>query len=118
MKLTAIRCNTAEPKGKRYKLADGGGLYLEILPNGSKSWRLKYRWLGKEKRLVIGLYPTVTLAKARKARDEAKLFFCKVLKNVDALSAFFVSGTRYRAYPIVRSFLFILQPLVKSFHIF
>lgn len=55
MKLTAIRCNTAEPREKRYKLADGGGLYLEILPNGTKSWRMKYRWLGKEKRLVIGL---------------------------------------------------------------
>lgn len=72
MKLTAIKCDSAKPKDNRYKLADGGGLYLEILPNGSKSWRMKYRFLGKEKRLVIGLYPTVTLAKARKARDEAK----------------------------------------------
>lgn len=72
MKLTAIKCDSAKPQDKRYKLADGGGLYLEILPNGSKSWRMKYRFLGKEKRLVIGLYPTVTLAKARKARDEAK----------------------------------------------
>lgn len=72
MKLTAIKCDSAKSKDKLYKLADGGGLNLEILPNGSKSWRMKYRFLGKEKRLVIGLYPTVTLAKARKARDEAK----------------------------------------------
>lgn len=72
MVLTAIKCDSAKAKDKRYKLADSGGLYLEILPNGSKSWRMKYRFLGKEKRLVIGLYPTITLAKARKARDEAK----------------------------------------------
>lgn len=73
MKLTAKKCDSAKPKDKAYKMADGGGLYLEILPNGSKSWRLKYRFLNKEKRLVIGLYPTITMAKARKARDEAKI---------------------------------------------
>ena len=54
--------NSAEP-GK--KLADGGGLYLLILPSGSPSWQIKYRIAGKEKTYSIGLYPTVTLAAAR-----------------------------------------------------
>lgn len=67
---TAIRA--AKPGEKPYKLADGGGLYLEVLPSGAKSWRLKYRFAGKEKRLVFGLYPTVTLKAVRERAFEAK----------------------------------------------
>lgn len=55
----------AKPKDKPYKLADGEGLYLEIMPTGSKLWRLKYRHLGKENRLAFGSYPEVTLVQAR-----------------------------------------------------
>ncbi|MEL7629146.1 integrase arm-type DNA-binding domain-containing protein [Pectobacterium aroidearum] len=77
MKLTARQINAAKPKEKSYKLADGGGMYLEVLPNGTKSWRMKYRVGGKEKRVVFGLYPTITLAEARSKRDEAK----KLLAN-------------------------------------
>ncbi|EMM6764538.1 tyrosine-type recombinase/integrase [Pluralibacter gergoviae] len=72
MKLTATEIKAAKPKDKTYKLSDGGGMYLEIFPNGTKSWRLKYRIGGKEKRVVFGVYPTVTLAEARARRDEAK----------------------------------------------
>ncbi|HDY9258281.1 tyrosine-type recombinase/integrase [Pluralibacter gergoviae] len=72
MKLTATEIKAAKPKDKAYKLSDGGGMYLEIFPNGTKSWRLKYRIGGKEKRVVFGVYPTVTLAEARARRDEAK----------------------------------------------
>ncbi|HID4130302.1 TPA: tyrosine-type recombinase/integrase [Pluralibacter gergoviae] len=72
MKLTATEIKAAKPKDKAYKLSDGGGMYLEIFPNGTKSWRLKYRIGGKEKRVVFGVYPTVTLAEARAKRDEAK----------------------------------------------
>jgi len=57
---------------KPYKLADGGGLYLEVAPSGGKWWRLKYRFGGKEKRLALGVYDKVTLADARKRRDEAR----------------------------------------------
>ena len=70
MKLTATEIKSA--KAKAYKLADGGGMYLEIFPNGTKSWRMKYRIGGKEKRVVFGVYPTVTLADARRRRDESK----------------------------------------------
>ncbi|KGV74337.1 phage integrase family protein [Burkholderia pseudomallei MSHR4299] len=54
------------------RLFDGGGLYLEIAPSGGKWWRLKYRFGGKEKRYSLGVYPEVTLATARKKRDEAR----------------------------------------------
>lgn len=57
---------------KPYRVSDEKGLYIEVSPSGSKYWRLKYRHLGKEKRLAIGVYPDVTLAKAREARDEAR----------------------------------------------
>nr|WP_310615880.1 tyrosine-type recombinase/integrase [Pantoea cypripedii] len=72
MKLNARQIETAKPKDKAYKLADGGGLYLEIFPSGGKSWRLKYRFAGKEKRVVFGLYPAVSLAQARGKREDAK----------------------------------------------
>ncbi|MBJ8383668.1 tyrosine-type recombinase/integrase [Citrobacter sedlakii] len=72
MKLNARQVDTAKPKDKPYKLADGGGLYLLIKPNGARYWRLKYRVAGKEKLLALGVYPDVTLADARAKRDEAK----------------------------------------------
>ncbi|MFZ2541813.1 MAG: integrase arm-type DNA-binding domain-containing protein, partial [Gallionella sp.] len=55
-----------------YKLADGGGMYLEVMPTGSKYWRLKYRFGGKERRLAFGVYPDVSLAQARDRRDDAR----------------------------------------------
>lgn len=67
---TAIR--QAKPKAKSYKLSDGGGLYLEVMPNGSKYWRQKYRINGKEKRLALGVYPEVSLKEARTKRDAAR----------------------------------------------
>lgn len=72
MPLTKIQCENAKPKEKPYKISDSAGMYLEVMPNGSKYWRLKYRWLGKEKRLALGIYPVITLAEAREKRDEAR----------------------------------------------
>ncbi|RQV17448.1 DUF4102 domain-containing protein [Burkholderia cenocepacia] len=72
MPLTDVAVRAAKPLGKSYKLADGQGMYLEVMPNGSKYWRLKYRIDGKEKRMALGVYPAVTLLAARKARDEIK----------------------------------------------
>lgn len=54
VKLNARQVDTAKPKDKPYKLADGGGLYLLIKPNGARYWRLKYRVAGKEKLLALG----------------------------------------------------------------
>jgi len=72
MKLKDIQCKQAKPREKQYKLADGGGLYLLVKPNGNKHWRLKYRIHKKEKLLAIGPYPLITLLDARQARDDAK----------------------------------------------
>ncbi|MDO9101574.1 MAG: Arm DNA-binding domain-containing protein [Candidatus Nitrotoga sp.] len=58
-KLTDVAIKKAKPEAKSYKMADGGGMYLEVMPNGSKYWRLKYRFGGKEKRLALGVYPEV-----------------------------------------------------------
>lgn len=67
---TAIR--NAKPTDKPQKLADGGGLYLLLNPNGSRWWRLKYRAGGKEKLLSLGTYPDTGLKDARDKRDAAR----------------------------------------------
>ena len=72
MLLTDSQCRNAEKQEKDYKLADGGGLYLYVTSKGAKSWRLKYRFAGKEKRLVFGRYPELKLADARIRREDAK----------------------------------------------
>ena len=50
---------------------------MQIMPNGSKYWRLKYRYLKKEKHLALGVYPAISLAKARKKRDEARVLLAE-----------------------------------------
>lgn len=72
MMLNARKVDAAKGKEKSYKLSDGGGLYLQVEPNGSRYWRMKYRFAGKEKRLSFGVYPIVSLADARLKRDDAK----------------------------------------------
>jgi hypothetical protein len=71
---------TPSLKRKTYKLFDGGGLYLEVMPAGGKLWRLKYRFGSKEKRLSFEGYPIISLKDARDKRDDAKLLLAS---NVD-----------------------------------
>ena len=61
MSLNIPLINNAKTLEKQYKLADSGGLYLLVHPNGSKYWRLKYCFLGKEKTMAFGVYPAVSL---------------------------------------------------------
>ena len=70
-KLTATAVKQAKPKAKPYKLADGGGLYLHVKPNG-KYWRYKYRFANKEKLLALGVYPETSLADVRKLHQVAR----------------------------------------------
>lgn len=71
--LTDTQIRTAKPKEKPYKLADGGGLYLEVTPGGAKLWRMKVRQSsGKETRLSFGAYPEVSLLAARSERSKVK----------------------------------------------
>lgn len=69
--LTDLACRRAKPTDKPYKLADEKGLYLFVMPTGSKSWRWKFRVGKKEKRLVFGSYPEVSLTEARELRETA-----------------------------------------------
>lgn len=70
--LTEMQVRKAKPADKPYRLADGKGLYLEVMPNGSRYWRMKYRFDGKEKRAAFGVYPEVSLADARRACLDAR----------------------------------------------
>jgi len=71
-KLTAVGIRNAAPTDKPFKLSDGGGMFLLVMPNGARYWRVKFRHAGKEKVLALGVYPEVTLAEARQRRDTAR----------------------------------------------
>jgi hypothetical protein len=70
--LTDAAVKAAKPREKPFKLTDGEGLHLFVTPAGSKLWRLRYEFAGKEKLLSLGSYPALTLAKAREMRGAAK----------------------------------------------
>ena len=72
--LTDTKLKAAKPRAKPYKEYDSGGLHALVHPNGSKYWRLKYRrpHNKKENQLPFGKYPDVSIAQARRLRDEAK----------------------------------------------
>ncbi|MBH2778260.1 tyrosine-type recombinase/integrase [Serratia marcescens] len=72
MPLNDMQIRRAKPEAKAYTLGDGQGLSLLIEPNGSKSWRFRYRYAGKPKMISLGVYPTIKLADARSRRDEAR----------------------------------------------
>ena len=102
--LTDAHCRnaTCPPDRKQARFSDSGGLYLQVSPNGSKRWFLKYRTAGKEKQLALGSYPAVTLTAARKARDAAKLQKAAGLdpvqaRKVDKLKATNPTGDSFKA---------------------
>lgn len=82
--LTDIQPRTAKPKEKPYKLGDGGGLFLLINPDGSKYWRMGYRFADQQKLLAFGKYPEISLLDARKLRQEARE---KINKGIDPAQA-------------------------------
>lgn len=71
--LTQLPIRNAKPGDKPHKLADGGGLYLEVTPAGGKHWRMKYRRPdGREAKLHFGAFPAVSIGDAREKRDSAR----------------------------------------------
>ena len=72
MALTELAIKKLKPKEKLYRIADGGGLCLEVAPAGSKLWRWRYYYNNKPQMLALGKYPDVTLAEARAERDKAR----------------------------------------------
>src|ERR1700759_3493428 len=75
--LTETQLRNAKQRDKPYKLFDGGGLYVEVPTTGSKRWRFKYSFAGREKLLAFGVYPDVSLSEARERRDDAR----KLVRN-------------------------------------
>lgn len=73
MPLTDTAIRNAKPRDRDYKMFDGGGLHVLVTRSGSKLWRMKYRYRGREKLLSFGPYPLVGLKLAREKRDEARL---------------------------------------------
>lgn len=73
MKLTDKKIKSLKPKNKEYKVFDGRGLHILIHPNGSRYWRLRYRFNGKDKApLALGVYPELSLSEAREKTMEIK----------------------------------------------
>lgn len=72
MALTKQKIEQAAARDKPYKLFDGRGLYLEVVPSGGRLWRFKYRIAGKEKRISLGIYPDIGLKVARERLDEVR----------------------------------------------
>jgi integrase len=70
--LSNLHCDKAKPKGKPYRLADGGGLYLLVTPTGGKLWQWRYRYEEKEKLMALGKYPDVPLVRARLLHAQAR----------------------------------------------
>jgi integrase len=70
--LSDAKVRNAKPLTKSYKISDGDGLFLVVFPTGSKYWRMRYFFAGKEKLLALGVYPEVTLGDARERRAQAR----------------------------------------------
>ena len=84
MPLTSELVEASAPRGRPYKLFDGGGLFLLVTANGARYWRLKYQFAGKAKSLSLGVYPDVTLAQARAFRGELRAL---LLEGIDPSAA-------------------------------
>lgn len=80
MPLTDSAIRNLKPETKTRKLSDGGGLYLQLEPSGSRLWRCAYRWQGKQRTASFGKYPKVGLKLARQLRDELK---AKLAEGID-----------------------------------
>lgn len=78
--LTDVQIRKIKSLEKKKRYSDEKGLYLEVTPAGGKFWRLKYRFNGRESTLTIGSYPEISLAQARRSRDEARIH---LYNNID-----------------------------------
>ena len=98
--LKLFNIENAKPRDKPYKLADGDGLHLLVTPNGKKQWRFRYHYNGKENMVAFGPYPTISLAAARKKRDDARTLLANgadpsAKKRADKLAAEFAARNTF-----------------------
>lgn len=87
MSLTDLQLRKFKPESKTYRKSDGGGLFIEVRPNGSKLWRLPYRFNGKQKLMALGSYPETSLATAREKRLEARSLLQSDIDPLEKLKA-------------------------------
>ncbi|GME29673.1 tyrosine-type recombinase/integrase [Pantoea sp. QMID2] len=87
MLLSDIQIKRAKPQDKPYTLNDGAGLSLLVDVNGAKGWRFRYRFVGKPKMISFGVYGEVSLAEARRRREEARAMLAKGINPSDARKA-------------------------------
>ncbi len=87
MPLTDSAIKNLKPGDKTHKVSDSGGMYLEITNKGGTYWRLKYRFASKEKRLVLGVYPQVSLKQARQLQESAKQLLAEGIDPNEAKKA-------------------------------
>ncbi|MHA0879147.1 tyrosine-type recombinase/integrase [Enterobacter cloacae] len=106
MALTEVKVRNAKPTEKPVKLTDGDGMHLLVHPTGSKYWRLQYRFSGKQKMLALGVYPEVSLAEARRRREEARQL---IAKNVDP-------GEKRKTEKIEEKGLLIFETVARDWH--
>ena len=85
--LTDAAIRSAKPAAKPRKLFDGGGLYVEITPSGTKLWRFKYQFAGKAKLLALGQWPETSLSAARRKREEARELLARGIDPGEARKA-------------------------------
>ncbi len=71
--LTDTKVRNAKPREKPYKLFDERGLFILVYPNSRRGWRFRYRYRGRERLISLGIYPDVSLKRAREKRDEARV---------------------------------------------
>lgn len=82
MPLTDLKIRSLKPQEKPRRYTDGGNLFVEVRPNGSKLWRFAYKFDGKQKLMALGPYPEVSLARAREKRTEARVL---LLDGIDPM---------------------------------
>lgn len=107
MALTDIKLRHLKPREKAYIEADGGGLFIEVTPKGSKVWKLRYRFEGRQEKARLGAYPDYSLAQARAWRDDCKVLVARglspaALKRGDPIPDDATEGTRELAGAFLR----------------
>ncbi len=109
MALSKLQIKKAKAKERPYKLADGEGLFLLVQPNGSKLWRLKYRYRGKEKLLSFGAYPDIGIDAHR--RDDERLADVGAALLVDDLDQFGLEVSARRGIGHLQN---LLHPVIEA----
>lgn len=106
--LTDAKLRNLKPKSKLYRVADGGGLNIEVQPTGARYWRYRYRFAGKQRMLSLGVYPTVSLFEARARREDARKLLLagtdpSTRRKLDKLTAQMSADTAFE--PVAREWL-------------